>query len=88
MSEGPIKREREAWLPARVTTNPKTSMHAVDESQPRFDRSYCGRKVGYQATTMVHSQVTCSECLAALRADGFDPNPAVVGETSDSREGS
>lgn len=65
MSEGPIRRWSEAWEPIKVTTKPGTSVHwALD-----YVTTYCGRRGRYDCHADVRL-VTCSDCLAALRADG------------------
>lgn len=64
MSEGPIKSERAAWEPLRGT-RPTSSVHWARD----YQTTYCGRRGRYDCHTDV-KQVTCSDCLAALRADG------------------
>lgn len=64
MAGGPIQRERDAWKPPVVTTNPAESVHAAGER----GRAYCGhRKPG--AVSTKPDEWTCSACLAAVRAD-------------------
>lgn len=65
MSEGPIKRERAAWEPARGT-RPSASLHFAADKPAS---SYCGRKGVKLALTNELAGITCSDCLAALRAD-------------------
>lgn len=65
MSEGPIKAWRDAWAPKRVTTKPTASVHWARD----YMTTYCGRRGRFDCHTDVR-QVTCSDCLAALRADG------------------
>lgn len=67
MSEGPIKRERAAWEPKRVTTKPRDSVHALG---PQRLRTMCGRRTDTSSLGTV-AAVTCSDCQAALRADGL-----------------
>ena len=75
MSEGPIKSWRDSWKPPAVTTSPTTSMHAHGEYSA--GPAYCGRRVAMQAKTSTFSDVSCSDCLAALRADGrVAPEPS------------
>jgi len=66
VSEGPIKAERDAWKPARVSTADADRVCLVI---PPARRTYCGRR-SPRATTVSLSQVRCSDCSAALRADG------------------
>lgn len=63
MSEGPIKRERDAWKPPKVSS---TDTERVCY-QKLGHKAYCGRqaKVAFDDW----SKVTCSDCLAAKRAD-------------------
>lgn len=64
MSEGPIKGARAAWEPPRGT-RPATAVHWARD----YATTYCGRRGRYDCDTDV-AKVTCSDCLAALRADG------------------
>lgn len=66
MSEGPIKRERAAWEPKRVTTKPRESVHHLGNQRLR---TLCGRRTDTCSLGSVVA-VTCSDCRAALRADG------------------
>jgi hypothetical protein len=67
MSEGPIKRERDAWKPPVVSTGTaRTTIHAYGGPM----RAYCGRKGGVTGAIIgTFEQVTCSDCLAAQEAD-------------------
>jgi len=65
MSEGPIKRERAAWEPPRVSTKPGSSTHlatTITESGV-----LCGRRVA--PSLVVTTAPTCADCAAAERAD-------------------
>lgn len=62
MSEGPIKRGRDAWKPPVVSTTAKDRVCLNVEG-----RSYCGRK--NKNTTAVWAHCTCADCHAARRAD-------------------
>lgn len=64
MSAGPIKAWRNSWIPARVSSTDVERACYMKHSQPR---AYCGRKpkVAYDDW----AKVTCSDCLAAGRAD-------------------
>lgn len=66
MSEGPIKQWRDGFLPARVTTNPKTAVHLMTGGGDR--RPYCGYRKP-SSTTNMHPMVTCSTCIANFNAD-------------------
>lgn len=66
MSEGPIKQWRDAWKPEQVSTSPSKAVHAYGGPA----RAYCGRRGGVTGAFIgAPSQVTCSDCLAAMRAD-------------------
>jgi hypothetical protein len=70
MSDGPIKRDREAFARrAPVSTNAKTSLH-FSEGPHNGTRAYCGHRGG--TLTRVLADVTCSVCLAAWNADCAD----------------
>ncbi|WP_137843838.1 hypothetical protein [Microbacterium sp. 2FI] len=64
MSAGPIKAERDGHLMPLVST-PDT--HRVCGSGAP-GRAYCGRKAD-KVTTSDWSEVVCSDCTAARRAD-------------------
>lgn len=64
MSEGPIKAERDAWKPPRVST---TDTDRVCFIEPLSPRTYCGRRP--KRTTDLITHTTCADCRAALRAD-------------------
>ena len=64
MSEGPIKAERDAWKPPRVST---TNRERVCLQHLGASLAYCGRRL-YASTTNL-AGVTCADCLAAWRAD-------------------
>jgi hypothetical protein len=66
MSEGPIKSWRDSWKPPIVTTRPNLALHYAGTGA---GGSYCGRK--NVRVTDGTRYVDCSECLAALRADGM-----------------
>lgn len=64
MSDGPIKAWRDSWKP------PKTSSSNAERACFKnllAAKAYCGRrpKLAFDDPT----KVTCSDCLAALRAD-------------------
>jgi hypothetical protein len=65
MSAGPIKQWRDSYLPPRVTTKPRESVHAPGLVR---GRTYCGRRTDTCALGSI-SAVTCSDCVAALTAD-------------------
>lgn len=65
MSEGPIKREREAWEPPRVSTPNKDRVCFRAESS--LPVTYCGRRP--VRVTADLAAVNCADCTAALRAD-------------------
>lgn len=63
MSDGPIKAERAAWKPQRVST--------TDASRVCFSvkgRGYCGRTSAKTRTTSWRD-VVCWDCVAAALAD-------------------
>lgn len=64
MSEGPIKREREAWKPVPAST-PDARRVCFKSLLER--RGYCGRVP--QVSFDDWGKVTCADCLAARRAD-------------------
>lgn len=66
MSEGPIKRERAAWLPPEKSTKGNARVCMKAQTRP----TYCGRK--NSKTESVWRFVSCEDCRAAARADGFD----------------
>lgn len=63
MSEGPIKRARDAWKPPAVSMS-----NAERICAPNIDRNraYCGRS---NKRTAEWEHVNCADCLAAARAD-------------------
>lgn len=63
MSEGPIKRERDAHRPVKVSTPDAHRVCAKSEA-----RGYCGR--ASKKLVERWAQVTCTDCRAAYRADG------------------
>lgn len=63
MSDGPIKRERAAWAPAKATVTTATRICAPNIGT---GRTMCGRR-GKRTGTW--DQVTCPDCEAAARAD-------------------
>jgi hypothetical protein len=70
MSAGPIKQWRDGMKVPPASTTPTTAMHARVETLPR-PSSKCGRRLkGLWSTTNL-PDVTCADCLAALRADGL-----------------
>jgi hypothetical protein len=70
MSDGPIKRDREAFARRPpVSTNAKTSLH-LSEGPGGGTRAYCGHRGG--TLTRVLADVTCSVCTAAWNADCAD----------------
>lgn len=66
MSEGPIKREREAWKPTTVST---PDAHRVCKSHHERG-TYCGR-VSARRRTNDWTEVVCADCVAAANADGI-----------------
>jgi hypothetical protein len=66
VSEGPIKREREATRVQKLSTNPTTSLHFAGAP----GRAHCGSKKASKFTDGWRF-VDCSACLAAGRADGL-----------------
>ncbi len=65
MSEGPIKREREAWKPLAVST---TNAARVCAPSATVGRGYCGRRSAPVSRASL-DEVTCADCIAALVAD-------------------
>lgn len=66
MSEGPIKRAREAFgKRPPASTNAKSSVHLWEG--PGVARGYCGHRTSNLTT--VFSEVECSACIAAFEAD-------------------
>ena len=64
MSDGPIKRDREARRAPTVSTTEKDRVcMAVD------GRAYCGRSLKSGKATGEWSSVVCADCQAARRAD-------------------
>ena len=68
MSEGPIKRERNAHKPVIVSTPSNKRVCARGGIDPEPGRGYCGRHGVKLADSW--SKVTCTDCRAAHRADG------------------
>lgn len=70
MSEGPIKSWRDSWKPPEVSTknNVRVCLVMVVER-----KTACGRKPVRGHQTANRDDVTCSECTAAMRADGGAP---------------
>lgn len=66
MSEGPIKRERDAWKPPVVST---TDAARVCKSTRQKGRGYCGRKATGAKVATEWVDVECTDCEAAYRAD-------------------
>lgn len=65
MSAGPIKRWRDGHKPPKTTpVSERLHAHAVD----RPTRAYCGASDRPEFAS-TEARVTCSNCLAALRAD-------------------
>lgn len=66
MTGGPIDQERRGRRPDPVSTTASNSLHWIAGS-----RFYCGARLerGREGTVDL-GEVTCSACLAALRADG------------------
>lgn len=64
MSEGPIEQWRDSWKPPQVSSK---DSDRVCYQKLGFIRAWCGRKakVAYDDW----GKVTCSDCLAARRAD-------------------
>lgn len=73
MSEGPIKREREATTVPRVSIPNTQRICLSTPLGQRNLRAWCGRKGTQHATEIAGA--TCPECLAALRADAPLPAP-------------
>jgi hypothetical protein len=65
MSEGPIKRERDARTTPTTSNTGSSDVHARGAT----GKAYCGRRA---TTAAAWPAVTCSDCLAARRADEFD----------------
>lgn len=63
MSEGPIKHERDAWKPPKVSTPDNSRVCARSGT-----RAYCGRSKS--RTVDGWRRVTCTDCRTAYRADG------------------
>ena len=64
MSEGPIKREREAYKPPIVST---TNAARVCIRAMGTGRALCGRRSA--PLTDEWAKTTCADCVAAARAD-------------------
>jgi hypothetical protein len=64
MSEGPIKLWRDSWKPPVVSSRDSAR---VCFKKLNIEKAWCGRKpkVAYDDW----ARVTCSDCLAARRAD-------------------
>lgn len=62
MSEGPIKRERDAWKPVEAST-PDVQRVCMGVK----GRGYCGRRSGRLVGDW--AAVSCADCIAARRAD-------------------
>lgn len=69
MSEGPITQWRKSHQSPRVSSSNATRVCFTTGVTVR--RAYCGR-VG-KTTTQELEKVTCSDCRAALAADGDAP---------------
>ncbi|MET0716394.1 MAG: hypothetical protein ABWY57_15925 [Mycetocola sp.] len=69
MSNGPIQRERDAWLPPIVSTR---EADRVCFKQFVSVTAYCGRHP--KALSDDWSKVTCADCQAAYRADHPERN--------------
>lgn len=68
MSEGPIKRERDAWKPKEVSTPDAHRVCMV--SEPGSKRSYCGRSKASRVGLVTDwADVECADCDACRRAD-------------------
>lgn len=65
MSEGPISQWWKSHEPEKVSTPNSKRVCYKKIHQPR---AYCGRKPTVAFDDQ--SKVTCSDCLAAMRADG------------------
>lgn len=65
MSEGPIKRERDAWKPPSVSTSTSARLCFANT----VTSSYCGRRPLQGHRTTNWDDVTCADCHAARRAD-------------------
>ena len=63
----PIDQWWKSHRPAQVSTNKKTAVHFIGRTH---GKAYCG----YRGGSMVNmrAMVTCSECVAAMRADHTD----------------
>lgn len=59
----PIDQWWKSHRPVEVSTNAKTATHLALSGRV----AYCGHRKGF--ATHDHALVTCSACLAALRAD-------------------
>lgn len=66
MSAGPIKANRDAWKPPKVSTSDAERVCAVSETA---GRGYCGRKMTSSKLTSDWAAVVCFDCEAARRAD-------------------
>lgn len=64
MSDGPIKQQRAAWAPPKVTVTATTRICAPNTGA---GGTMCGRRK--KTRTGTWDQVTCPECMAAGRAD-------------------
>lgn len=62
----PIDQWWKSHRPAKVTTNPKASVHFVRGAGD--PRPYCGTRQG-KVTTADGALVTCSACISAIAAD-------------------
>lgn len=71
MSEGPIKQQRDAWKPPKVSTRPRAVKHAPMR-YGSAGLAACGRNFARELSRIALplEEVTCSDCLAAMRADG------------------
>lgn len=67
MSEGPIKRERDAWKPPVVSSGTRALTAHARSSVPF--RAYCGRKAGPNVVIGPPESADCSDCRAAIAAD-------------------
>jgi hypothetical protein len=77
MSEGPISQWWKSHAPQEVTTPRSASKCFI---QPPKLSPYCGRRK-VTTVTFVAAEATCSECLAAMAADGVrNPNVSEAGE--------
>lgn len=66
MSEGPIKRWRDSYLPPKVSTTNKDRVCMA--SPTKVTRMECGR-TGRRPFAIDWAHVTCADCLAAHAAD-------------------